>query len=119
MATLPAERAGPTGSPAAGPYGVKVDRGLAVRPHWSVPSSLIFPAAVSTASGLVHPPTAGSRRVVTDARGDGPGGGWDASGRDLDDLLTAWGSEQTGPWSRRRPPSSGRHSAPSVATFGH
>lgn len=41
---------------------------------------------------------------------------WGEPGHDLDELLTRWGSEQTGPWSRRGARSGGRHAAPEATT---
>ncbi len=58
---------------------------------------------------------------MTDVRDDAGrardrwGGG---PGPDLDDLLTRWGSEQTGPWSRRATREGGRHAASEPATSG-
>ena len=46
---------------------------------------------------------------VREGRGHGAGDGWLEPGQDLDDLLTRWGSEQTGPF--RRPAGGGRHAA--------
>ena len=47
---------------------------------------------------------------MTDVRGE--------PGQDLDELLTRWGSEQTGPWSRRPVRSEPRHAAPDAITSG-
>jgi LCP family protein required for cell wall assembly len=58
---------------------------------------------------------------VTDVRDDATGSARDPRGAprpDLDDLLTRWGSDQTGPWSRRATRSGGRHAAPEPATSG-
>lgn len=57
---------------------------------------------------------------MTDVRdgGSGPGSGtWGESGDDLDDLLTRWGSDQTGPF-RAPTRAPGRHSAPEPLTHG-
>lgn len=47
---------------------------------------------------------------MTDVRGE--------PGQDLDELLTRWGSEQTGPWSRRQVRVEPRHAAPDAITSG-
>ena len=55
---------------------------------------------------------------MTDVRDDAGRGrdSWLEPGQDLDDLLTRWGSEQSGPWSRPRTRSGGRHAAPDPTT---